>query len=172
MTLELDPSSPRFWGEIGAWALPALGALLLLRRSPRGARAAWGVVFVACSLIVIDKGVDLLSLVYDEGRRLVGKFDPGNKLRGETLWLRYVVLGGLFAVSCLGLALLVRTDRRIDAAKLLSLSGIVGILGWLAIRLVPSVKDDITVGVSVAVQGGCLAAILLGEAWGWRRTRS
>ena len=95
---------------------------------------------VACLVIVLDKAVDLQLIAMTVGKSLVHSIDPEMTHKGTRQSGRAALLGTLFVGGCIGLWMLVRSDRHLDRAKVLSLAGLVGVMAYLGARLVPAVS--------------------------------
>ena len=158
------------WLEVSAWSVPALAGLVLFARGRRHERSTWAVVGAACLVIAADKGLDLQIRVYRAGQAIVGWLDPATRLRGRNLPWRLALLGGLFAAGTVALVLLLRGDRRIGAAKKLSLAGLLGVMAYLGLRLLPGghrvFAPPIGWGVEAALWLAVVGGLILGAAGG------
>lgn len=123
--------------EAVLWAVPLFLSAHAFGRQRAGGRFGWFVVALACFVIVLDKTIDLYTSVLHLGREVVSALDPAHHFRGETMSLRLLLLGGLFLAGALGLAWLVRWDRRMGRAKWTSLLGLVLVMALLGLRLLP-----------------------------------
>lgn len=152
--------------EAVAWAVPALAGARLALRSARGGRATWVLVALACAGIVLDKLVDVQMVVYRAGKALVDAVDPGSRWRGDHLWMRVLVLGGLFAVGTAGLVGWARLDRARGPGKRLALLGITLVLAFLALRQFPALKPWVAPPRDLVFEGAAWALVLAGVAYG------
>ena len=156
--------------EIVFWMIPTLLALHLLRRSPKGTRMGWLIVGAACGAIVLDKAFDILSVVHQTGQSVVRMVDPDTRLRGENAIYRYLLLGALFGIGASGLVWSIRRDRDRGAGKVVAFVGLIGVLGYLAARLVPRFRDTLAPPSGWIVEGVCYATIVFGLLLGVRST--
>ena len=156
--------------EVLLWGLPGLAALTLGLRHPVDRRAAWLVAALACAVIALDKGVDLVTPVTNLGRDWVAELSAELRSGGSNQLGRAALLAVLFLGGCLALYLLTRLDRAIDGPKRLTLIGLVGVMGYMGGRLLPVLRESfgnpvVTWGVELT----CWAAVVGGELWGRRR---
>ena len=157
--------------EVLLWSVPALLAVRAGLRSPRGERAVWWVVASACTVITLDKALDLQNVAHELGKRLVWTFAPGLTSSGGRPLARLALLGGLLLVASGVLYLLVRRDRAIGRSKRLSLSGLVLVMSYLGARLAPGLQDWFGMatpagvgwsGVGLAVELACWLLVVAG----------
>lgn len=163
----MSAPSDRALVEAACWALPALAASAVFLRSPRGGRASWAVVAGACAAIVADKLVDLQIRLYRLGKELVAGADPELRLRGEHLWLRLLLLGGLFVAGAFALRFGARLDRRPGRGKRVALAGLVLVLAFLGARLVPALKPHFAPPRDVVLEGLTWLVVVAGVLVGW-----
>lgn len=149
----------------------ALAAFLFHRGRP-GARAAWALVAAACALIAVDKAVDFQTHLHALGQQLVARIDPGTSMRGEHVWMRLVLLGGLVLGGCAVLVAWLRFDSERRRAKQISLAGLALILAYLGARLVPSLKEPLAPPRGWVVEGLAWALVVGGELAGIRAAGS
>jgi hypothetical protein len=154
--------------EIALWSLPVLLAFALVARNPSGTRLAWVILGAACLCIVLDKAFDILTIVHQTGQQIVKAIDPETRMRGEHLIYRYFLLGGLFGGGSVGLVYCLRRDRDRSRGKVIALTGLLLVLAYIAVRLVPSLKEHLAPPTGWVVEGICYALILWGLIHGWR----
>lgn len=166
----LEPEQgARAWGEAALWALPCAGALLLFLRGARGRRLGWLLIAAGCAAVVLDKAVDLQTVLHQAGQGLVRHLDPEHRMRGPNAWMRWVLLGGGFALGAAVLVAAALRDRGLCAGRRLGLLGLVLVLGFLAVRLLPAVKVRVDGGTALLVEGLCWLLVLAGVLRGARR---
>jgi len=156
--------------EIAAWSLPLIVAVRYARGAPAGARNAWWLLAAGCAVIVLDKSFDFQMPLYQAGKNLVHTLDPELRLRGEHLWIRYVLLSGFFLIGCIGLFFFLRRDRDLSLAKGVSHLGLAMVMAYLGLRLVPRISDRLTESLHFAAQTLCYS-VLLGGLWMGREGR-
>lgn len=159
------------WVEIALWAVPAAGGLARFLRGERGRRLGWGIVSAACLLILADKVLDVQTLVHHMGQRLVHALDPVQRMRGEHLWMRWLLLGGGFLLGASGLVFVASRDRALRGGKRMSLLGLVLVLGYLGCRMLPQMKERLAGRPELVIEGVCWVLIVGGIVRGERRDR-
>ncbi len=152
-----------YWLALVMWVLPLGLAIRLACREVKGRRRTWWVMALCCAVIVLDKAVDLQQPVYELCQQLVAAWDPDERLWGAHLIWRYLLLGGLFLAGALGLWWLVRGDQGLHLGKSLALFGMLLIMLYMGLRLVPAVGERITASLDKVVQVGCWFLVLLGQ---------
>lgn len=150
------------WFEIALWALPTLLACARGMSAGKGLRAGWFVIALACSVVVLDKAVDLQIALHQLGQELVVRIDPRHRLKGPHAWMRVVLLGGLFLVAAAGLLLAVRRDHDLHAGKRIALAGLVGVLGYVGARLVPAIGKRLGEPTTWVIEISLWLVILVG----------
>jgi hypothetical protein len=148
--------------EILLWTLPLVLALRLAVRAPRGARNGWLLLAAGCAVIVTDKAFNIQLPLYQACKDVVHALDPELRLRGEHLWIRFVLLGGLFAIGCTGIVFFLRWDRELTRAKGVALLGLAMVMAYLGLRLLPRIHASLTEPQRLAIEGTCLAVVLAG----------
>jgi hypothetical protein len=151
-----------FLVEVALWSLPTLLALALAMRTPVGARGAWWLVSAGCAMIVLDKCVDLQVPFYLAGKEMAHVLDPSLQMRGENLWMRYLLLGVLFLASCTAFFYGLRWDRELSSAKGVALLGLVMVMAYLGIRLLPAMAQYLTEPLRLTLEAICLCVVLAG----------
>ncbi len=159
------------WIGLCSWAAPAFLLAPLLIRSPKGERATWALVGFVLALIWVDKTLDLQAWVHQTGQELVRAFDPEWRLRGPHLWVRWVLVGSAFLAVVVVFARLVRRDQHIGLAKVLTLTGLLGIAGFVSVRHLPALQDIFAAGLERWIEWGCLALVWIGLTCGLLGTR-
>jgi hypothetical protein len=160
----------RLWVEVGFWAVPAAGALARFLRGEHGRRLCWLLVCAGCLVITLDKAFDIQVPVHHLGQRLVHDLDPVHRMRGEHLWMRWLLLGGGFLVGTGGLVFVASRDRALDGGKRMSLLGLVLVLGYLGCRMLPQVAQRIEGRTELVIEGVCWILTAAGIVLGDRRT--
>ena len=150
------------------WSLLALFALWLVLRLPRGVRGTWLVVAAYCSVVAIDKSIDLQSTFYRLVQWGIDLLDPSLGLRRHRTVLRIALLVPLTALAVGGTLWLVRRDRRLDRARLMAITGLVLVLLLVGLRLLPGLEaiDETTGWI---VEGIACACVGCGLRMGWPR---
>ena len=156
----------RLWGEALVWSLPAIGALARFVRAPRGGRLGWLVIAAACAVVVLDKAIDVQTVLHHAGQDLVRAVDPEHRMRGPNAWMRWLLLGGGFLLATGLMVWVAVRDRDLTGGKRLSLVGLVMVLGYLGARLLPAVKARVEGGAGLAVEAVCWVVIVAGIARG------
>lgn len=155
--------------EILVWSIPALFALWLGARCSPGTRVGWLMVGLCTAGFAMDKAFDVHASIYSLGRELVHSLDPETHLRGEKIFLRAGLLGGIFAIVIATGVFILRLGRQRTGSKLVSLSGVALIFAYLCLRLMPETGaflDSTRAGWGVEalawslVIGGDLATLL------------
>jgi hypothetical protein len=154
--------------EIALWTTPTLLAFTLACRFPKGTRIAWVILGTACLAIVLDKALDLLSVAHKTGQQLVKAVDPETRMRDGNLVYRFLLLGGLFVASSLGLVFCLRRDRDRSRGKVLAFVGLLLVLAYIAARMIPGLKERLLPPTGWIVEAVSYALILLGLIYGWR----
>ena len=157
--------------EVAAWSLPLVWAVTLAVKAPAGGRNAWLLLAAGCALIVLDKAFDMQLPLYQVGKDLVHALDPELRLRGDHLWIRYVLLGGLFVSGCTGVVFFLRWDRELSRAKCVALLGLSMVMGYLGLRLVPRITEQLTEPLRLSVEALCYGVMIAGLYMG-RATES
>ena len=168
--LFLNPAN-KFWINLLLWLIPGLFALWLARRFPCGKRGVWWVVAVYCLVISLDKVIDLQTVMYVSVRCLM-------------LWLRsHLPIAGYWSGIRIGLCVLyllaglsvtgylIRSDTAITRTKIVSLLGLVVILCYVALRLIPPVGAVLEPPVGWFVEGAGFTLVDLGLIQGWLEVR-
>ena len=167
----LEHRSSTYALEIAAWSLPALLAGLLFVRSAKGARATWLVVALMTTAFALDKAVDLHAVLRSAGQSVVMWLDPETRFRGKNVIFRILLLGGIFSVGVACLWCFLRADR-LTASKLTSVLGLVIVMAYLGLRLVPGVGQTLeATGAGWAIELGAWALVVVGEVGAWRTVR-
>lgn len=149
--------------EVLLWGVPAVLAMRLVRTLPPDHRRSWIVIAAACAVIVLDKVVDLQMAMMTAGRALVRRLAPGMRRGGSDHLGRAALLAALLVVACVALWALVRADRHFGPAKATALAGLVGVMGFLGARLVPSLAGPLgTGGLGWVVELVCCALVWTG----------
>ncbi|MCP3915675.1 MAG: hypothetical protein GY711_08980 [bacterium] len=157
--------------EIAAWALPAVLGALLFARSQEGARATWLVVALMTAAFALDKAVDLHSVLRSAGQAVVMWIDPETRFRGKNAIFRVLLLGGIFSGGVLALWCFLRADR-LTASKLTSVVGLVVVMAYLGLRLMPRASQTLeSTGAGWAIEAGAWALVVAGELAAWRAAR-
>lgn len=152
--------------ELLLWTVPALAAGARFARGRRGVRGAWLVVAAACAAIVADKAFDVQTVAHRVGQDLVLAIDPEHRMRGPHAWMRQLLLGGLFVLGVALLWLLARSDRALRGGKVVSLLGLVLVMGYLGLRMLPPVRERISEPLAWAIEGACWLLVVVGLAVG------
>ncbi|HIF39995.1 MAG TPA: hypothetical protein EYQ74_02705 [Planctomycetes bacterium] len=158
----LDPD----WRGLCIWAVPAFLLVPLWVGSPRGERTTWTVAALLLGLIWLDKILDLQSMVHHAGQELIGALDSQWRMRGPHLWMRWVLLGSTFLAAVAGITVLVRCEQHVSPAKILTLTGFLGIAGFVTMRHLPAIHTALASGLDRWLEWGCLGLVLSGLTWG------
>lgn len=149
--------------EVLIWSVPLVLAIRLLCALPRDHRRTWIVVAVACAVIVLDELVDLQFPAMTVGRALVHRSAPEMTRSGADSWGRAALLATLLILGTGALWALVRGERYWTRPKATALVGLVGVMGFLAARLVPSLGGALGGGgVGWVVELTCCALVWAG----------
>ena len=122
------------------WLLPGWLGLRSAAIAPAGERATWVLVGLVCVAAGMDKWLDYQSLLYEAAKSVVGILDPENHWRGDTAYLRLLVLGGGVLLGLGGLLLWMRLDRGRDGYRLCAVAGVGVLVAFLGLRHVPAAK--------------------------------
>lgn len=145
--------------EVAMWALPALLAWRLWWRGRPGARAGWLAIAAICTVISIDKGVDLQMLALPWLQRLAHWIDPEAATNGRDRGVRL----GLVAIGALLLAaplwLLMRLDRQPTGPKVLAAAGLFGVVLYLGARMLLPGLGEVT---GWMIEIGCWLLVMVG----------
>lgn len=153
--------------EVVLWAAPAGLAAHRFLRTPRGTRATWLLVGAACAVIAVDKAVDLQTVAYHAAKDWIGRYAPELRAGGSAQGWRVALLVAGGTAGLLALWALARRDRQVRTApKLLALSGLAGVIVYLAARLVPTLGEHFTTGLRWSVELTCWALIVTGAVAG------
>lgn len=155
----------RYLTEIVLWSVPLLVACVRFARGESGRRLGWLVIAAGCAAIVADKAVDLQVVLHGAGQDFVQWVDPEHRMRGENAWMRYLFLGGGALLAAGLLFFVVRRDRHLSRGKCLSVLGLVGVTSFLALRLLPQVKDALEASSSW-IEIGLWCVVITGTGMG------
>lgn len=122
------------------WALLALVSWLLVLRLPAGRRGAWLLVSTYCTIVALDKVIDLQMALFVSVRWSIDLLDPWFGLRQHRLVVRVLVLLTLAGLAIAGTVLLARRDLYLDRGKKVAISGMLLVLLLVAARLVPGLS--------------------------------
>jgi hypothetical protein len=152
------------------WAGLAIAAIVLVCSLPRGARGAWIVVAGYCTIVAIDKVVDLQMAAYWTTKWIVDVLTPVADLRQHRTAVRVVLMVVLTSLGIGGTVWLVRHDRELDRPRMLAIGGLLLVIAMVGARLVPGSPffDEVLDWIIEGVACACIAA---GLALGWRRAR-
>jgi hypothetical protein len=167
-----EHTNSTYWYEIIVWSIPALLGLWLCLRGRRKERAGWLLVGLSTAGFALDKGVDLHAVLHGLGQTLVHRLDPETHFRDENLILRGFLLGSIFLVGMAGGAWLLRRDQEHTPGKLIALSGVVLVMAYLGLRLMPGVGDYLErTFAGWLVEATAWTLVIGGELAGLRATR-
>ena len=152
------------------WSVLAAFALRLVWRLPPDRRGAWRVVAGYCSVVAIDKAVDLQTAFYQFVQWSLDTLDPWLGLRQHHRFVRFLLLVPMTAVAVGGTVWLVRRDPHLDRGRKLAIAGLVLVLLLVGLRLLPGfvMLDEQTGWV---VEGLACLLISIGLLLGWRAER-
>jgi hypothetical protein len=77
----------------------------------------------------------------------------------------------VFLAAVVGITRLVRHDQHIGLAKILTLTGLLGIAGFVSVRHLPALQDIFAAGLDRWIEWGCLALVFMGLTCGLLGTR-
>jgi len=159
--------------EAAFWLVPAVGAAWLFWSGGKRERASWGLVSAACAVIVTDKLVDLQTWLLRSAKASLRGLDPEQRMRGEHLWMRVLLLGSLMAAGVVGLWLWARLDRARTWPKRAALAGLALVVLFLGMRLFPRFNDWTGHPRDLVVEAAAWLLVAGGVGYGWRtKTRS
>lgn len=149
------------------WAVLAACALRLVRRLPRRERGAWLVVAIYCTIVAVDKAVDLQTVFYRVVQWALDVADPWLGVRAHRNLVKGLLLVPLTIVAVGGTLWLVRRDRHLDRGRKLAIAGLVLVLLLVGLRLLPPFRalDETACWV---VEGLACGLIAWGLRLGWR----
>ena len=150
------------------WGLLLVVALVLLARSPKGARWGWGLVAAGLLAIVADKAFDVHAVAHAVGTWIATSVDPENQLRGPNAIWRHVAFGVLFVAAGGAVVWMLRHDAAVGRAKVLCLAGLVVIGALLGARLSPGLEEHLPDWLTKVIE---LVAWLLVLAGQWLAVR-
>jgi len=170
-----------FWVDAASallWLATAILSVHVVRAHPRGQRASWVVVSGFSILVVLDKAFDLQMLALEVAlavRDQLGadaavqeQFD----LREHAKLVKAAVLVAATALG-LGVALwLARRDRGMDRNRVIALFGVLGVIGYVGLRMVPGVASRLSDVAGWGIEFACWLCVTLGLARGLRSARA
>ena len=149
------------------WAVLALLSLRLVWRLPASARGAWYVVAIYCTVVAIDKFVDLQTAFYATVRWGIEVLDPWLGLRQHRPLVRVTLLVPMTLVAVGGTVILVRRDRSFDRGKKLAIGGLVLVLLFVAGRLMPGTRGILNEALCWGLEGVACLMIAIGLRMGF-----
>ena len=153
------------------WAVLACLSLRLVWRLPASVRGAWYVVAIYCTVVAVDKFVDLQTAFYQTVRWSTEVLDPWLGLRQHRLFVRVLLLVPATIVAVGGTVALVRRDRNIDRAKKLAIGGLVLVLVFVAGRLLPGLRWLFSEAVCWGLEAVACLLIAAGLRLGFHNVR-
>lgn len=151
------------------WTALALASCALVGRQPPGRRGAWSVVALYCTIVAVDKAIDLQGMFYVAVRRVPDLVEQMTGWSGHRGIVRTSMVVIVAAGALLGTLWLVRRDRRLDCPRWLAIGGLLAVLLWVGLRplLPPDVHDE---PIGWAIEAAACLAIAAGLRLGWRRS--
>ena len=149
------------------WAVLALLSLRLVWRLPGSGRGAWYVVAIYCSVVAVDKIIDLQTAFYATVRWGIEVLDPWFGLRQHRVLVRLLLLVPMAIIAVGGTVMLVRRDRQIDRGKKLAIGGLILVLLFVLGRLLAGLRWVLNEAVCWGLEGVACALIALGLRMGF-----
>lgn len=162
------------------WLATAILSVHVVRAYPRGLRTSWVVVSGFSILVVLDKAFDLQMLALEVALMVRDALsaDPAVQeqlsfdLREHAKAVKAVVLVAATALG-LGTALwLARRDRGMDRNRVIALLGVLGVIGYVGLRMVPGVASRLGEVAGWAIEFACWLCVTTGLARGLRAARA
>src|SRR5690606_16768004 len=153
-----------------AWSILALLSWLLVRRLPRAERGAWLVVAAYCSIIAIDKAIDLQLAFYNFAQWCVDALDPWFGLRQHRGIVKFALMIPMLIITVGGTIWVARQDRRLDLSRALAIAGLVLVLLLVGMRILPGF-GFLDEAVGWGFEAVSCALIAAGLVLGWRSSR-
>lgn len=162
------------------WLVTAILSVYVVRAHLRGARASWILVSGFCTVVVVDKAVDLQMVALDFAKAVRDALLASPELQ-EQLAIDFrehgieVKATVLVAATILGLTVaiwLARRDRGMDRNRVLALLGVLGVIGYVGLRMVPGLAERLSGIAGWGIEFACWLCVTLGLVRGLRAART
>ena len=125
-----------------------------------------------CLVISFEKAVDLQTVFYESGRWALHRLDSLLALEGGRNPIRTGLCGLCFLLGLVVTIFLVWKDKHLSLAKVIALGGLVLIMAYVPLRLLPPLRHLQDPPVSWIIEGSCAGLVWLGFWLGWRKRRN
>jgi len=160
------------------WLATAILSVYVVRAYPRGLRASWVLVSGFSILVVLDKAFDLQMLALEVALAVRDELGADAAVQ-EQFDLRehgkLIKAAVLVAATGLGLGValwLARRDRGMDRNRVVALLGVLGVIGYVGLRMVPGVSSRLSDPAGWAIEFACWLCVTIGLVRGLRAARA
>lgn len=153
---------------LAVWTLLALAAVLFVLRVPAARRGTWLLVALACTVVALDKAVDLQSLAYEVVRGGAHLLEAVLGARAQHAAVKAAILLGMTGCGVAAAVWWVRRDRPLDRPRWSAVCGLLLVVVYVGVRFLPGCASLAEEWVGWLVEAVAVALVASGIASAWR----